>query len=114
MATTTTTTINSASRPRLPAVALALAALGLSCAAAVAAPIDVWRLEQRARGGDIAAQLRLGRLYQEGMRVELDYAHSAAWFRIAADTGDARGRFELGMKYFAGQGVKRGMKSDRS
>ncbi len=90
-----------------PVATAVLVAIGLSSAATGATPLDLWELERRARDGDVAAQLRLGRLYAEGVRVELDYAHSVAWFQIAADSGDVRGRFELGMKYFSGKGVTR-------
>ncbi len=63
--------------------------------------------ETTARGGDSAAQIALGLLYENGYGVARDYARAVAWYQHAAEQGDAKGQYELGMKYLKGQGVAR-------
>jgi len=43
--------------------------------------------------------------YYHGQGVPQDYVTSAAWLRRAADQGDPRTQFNLGIMYAAGQGV---------
>lgn len=63
-------------------------------------------LTRAARQGDAGAQLRLGGIYSaEGALRDLKTAF--AWYRQAADQGDAAGEYKVGMMLLRGEGVKR-------
>nr|QQZ49993.1 sel1 repeat family protein [Phenylobacterium glaciei] len=55
------------------------------------------------RGTD--AQFNLGLLYDNGQGAPQDHAAAAAWYRKAADQGDAEAQTNLGIAYATGQGV---------
>jgi len=63
------------------------------------------QLLELARQGEPAAQLYLGRLYEEGRGVGQDYAEAARWTRMAAERGDGQAQFNLAVFYRDGQGV---------
>ena len=44
-------------------------------------------------------------MYKNGQRVPQDYATAVKWWRKAADEGDARSQFNLGIMYDIGRGV---------
>ncbi len=46
-------------------------------------------LEQAARGGEAAAQVRLGRMLMQGTHVDLDYVAAHKWFNVAATLGSS-------------------------
>ena len=50
---------------------------------------EIVQLLQRAEQGDAEAQIELGMLYSVGVGVPEDDAESVAWFRRAAEQGDA-------------------------
>ena len=54
---------------------------------------------------DAVAQVSLGRLYYNGQGLTQDYAQSAAWFRNAAEQGNADAQMELGYSYELGHGA---------
>ncbi len=58
-----------------------------------------------ARGGDLAAMLKMAVFYADGPKSVRDPASSAMWSRKAADGGAAEGAFNLGLAYQAGFGV---------
>ena len=61
-----------------------------------------------AQNGNVAAQLVLGDMYENGSVpgvVPKDYAQAAAWFRKAAEQGDVDAQDELASLYNNGQGV---------
>lgn len=67
--------------------------------------------EQRAAAkGDVAAELWLGKVYLTGILngkvIQADWAKSFAWFRKAADKGNAAGEDNVGHAYRNGWGVK--------
>jgi uncharacterized protein len=64
-------------------------------------------LIQQAQSGDAAAQLELGRAYQEGKGVPRDDGQAVGWFRKAADQGNAAAQNSLGVMYSEGRGVPR-------
>ena len=67
---------------------------------------SVERLEKLAKEGSSGAQLALGKLYFEGAEgVEQNHKKAAVWFQKAADQGNARGMFNLGVCYDGGLGV---------
>ena len=56
-------------------------------------------LQQRAKSGDIAAQLELGKEYFKGVNRPLNRALALYYFKLAADAGSPEGMFNLGMCY---------------
>jgi len=48
-------------------------------------------------------------MYDSGQGVAQDYAEAAAWYRKAAEQGDAVAQFNLGSMYFKGKGAQRGL-----
>ena len=61
---------------------------------------------EAAERGDAQAGYYLGRLYELGKGVQLDYRRAAEWYRLAAKIGDnADAQFALGELYFKGRGV---------
>jgi TPR repeat protein len=61
--------------------------------------------EPLARAGRVDAQVYLGWLYGRGLGVEMNFATSARWYRLAAEQGDPNAQYELGLLYELGQGV---------
>ncbi len=55
--------------------------------------------------GDPNAAVALGLLYENGIKVPLDYAEARKWFQSAADKGSAAGEYELGLMYQNGRGI---------
>lgn len=100
-------------RPRTlaarPLSLLALLWLGLCLATAAASGSTDDALRARAEAGDAASQAQLGYEYfrHAGHGPAGDYAQALAWFRRAADQGDAKGESYLGMMYYSGRGVPR-------
>ena len=58
-----------------------------------------------AEQGDLEVQLKLGRIYDEGEGVPINYKEAAKWYRRAANQGHARAQFFLGGMYYKGDGV---------
>jgi TPR repeat protein len=56
------------------------------------------------------AQYNLGNMYREGKGVQQDNTQAAAWYRKAADQGDAAAQFNLGLMYLHGEGVQQDFK----
>jgi hypothetical protein len=52
------------------------------------------------------AQQKLADLYYLGQGVPLSYQQAAAWYRKAAEQGNAEAQFQLGHLYATGQGVE--------
>ena len=97
----------------------AACALATACGLALAAPADDFREGERAyRSGDlVAATTSLRRAADAGHApsqvllasilddAEFD-AEAVAWYRKAAEQGDAGGEYGLGSMYLSGEGVK--------
>jgi TPR repeat protein len=49
----------------------------------------------RAEAGDVAAQARLGQIYEHGLGVPRDPAEAARWYGLAAEQGHAIAQFKL-------------------
>ena len=81
------------------------ALLAALCACSPASDVDGLRLA--AEGGDAAAQLELGSMYDEGRGVSEDDAEAARWLRMAAEQGLAAAQGRLGEMYAEGLGVPR-------
>lgn len=64
-------------------------------------------LIDRANKGDAAAELELGRAYEEGKGVAQDDAEATLWFRKAAEQGYPQAQNSLGVMYALGRGVNR-------
>jgi hypothetical protein len=62
-----------------------------------------------AKGGDAAAQYRLGEMYDLGRGVKQDYAQAVKWYRAAAEQGQAEAQFALAEMYKNGDGVAKDM-----
>jgi TPR repeat protein len=52
-----------------------------------------------------ALRRSLGDAYAKGQGVPRDFAQAAAWYRRAADQGNADAQYSLGEMYYAGDGV---------
>ncbi|MBP6950843.1 MAG: sel1 repeat family protein, partial [Alphaproteobacteria bacterium] len=65
-------------------------------------------LKQTATNGDILAQIKLGRMYEEGRgvggRSEANDVIAVGWYRQAAEKEDARAQNNLGWMYMEGRG----------
>lgn len=59
----------------------------------------------RAMAGDAQAQFELGERFFQGVGVDQNYAHAAAWFQSAAIQGHVRAQCNLAMICFIGRGV---------
>jgi hypothetical protein len=63
--------------------------------------MDGNEIEYQAHCGDAEAQ------YYVGRNIAADDAEAAKWYRLAAEQGHARARFNLGVMYYLGDGVPR-------
>ena len=68
-------------------------------------PLAVVR--QYAEGGDVSAQMELGRRYYRGIGVEKSDSEAAKWIERAAEQGDPNAQFNVGVLYEQGLGVPR-------
>jgi hypothetical protein len=59
----------------------------------------------RAMAGDAQAQFELGERFFQGLGVEQNYAHAAAWFQSSATLGHNKAQCNLAMMCFIGRGV---------
>lgn len=60
------------------------------------------------------AEYNLGACYAGGFGVSQDYVQSVKWYRRAAERGYAPAQFNLGCRYFAGEGVEKNLKEAES
>jgi TPR repeat protein len=60
----------------------------------------------KANAGDAQSQWLVGKAYDEGISVPLDYSQAAVWYRKAADNGLASAQLSLGVLYENGHGVE--------
>lgn len=67
---------------------------------------DVSQLQSQAAGGDPLAQLKLARAYERGEGVSENKEMAAAWYRKAAEQGNAEAQNSLGALYLVGDGVE--------
>lgn len=58
-------------------------------------------------GRQVESFLNLGQIYDEGNHVAQDDIESFKWFAKAAECGDARGEYRIGLMYYDGIGVER-------
>ena len=63
--------------------------------------------QKAAEQGNVAAQFKLGRMYEVGLdgRVTKDPAEAARWYRKAAEQGHIRAQVILGLMYEVGRGL---------
>jgi TPR repeat protein len=94
---------------RVPGVVLHALAGSLASSSPAEPPTDpagrVAHYTDRAKTGDVAAQIALGVIYAKGEGVAQDYAMAANWFRRAAEKGAVRAQYDLGVLYERGRGV---------
>lgn len=62
-------------------------------------------LENEAAQGDANAQLKLGKVYDEGVLVEKDPEKAYEYFKLAADQDNPHALYELGQCYLEGKGT---------
>ena len=77
-------------------LAAGIAALSFAVKPAPYVPPRVRALEEKARTGDVAAQLELGNLYYNGDGVPRDAREAMRWWRGAAEKGNAVAQLNLG------------------
>ncbi|KAF9160617.1 hypothetical protein DFQ26_005359, partial [Actinomortierella ambigua] len=66
-----------------------------------------WWYHKAANGGNVVAQIRLARMYENGQGVVASNASKAAtWYRRAADGGSAEAQLALGKMYTDGYGIE--------
>src|SRR3569623_1417592 len=68
---------------------------------------EMQQMEQRARDGDVTAQLELGSAYSLGRGVDKDNAAARMWLSQAPDKGSAVAQVMLAYFYRDGLGVER-------
>ena len=88
---------------RWPAVTFLAA--GLSIAATLPAVSSEVPLERRARQGEAAAQLELGRRLEHGIGQRADVKAAVQWYRQAAAQGNPGAQYALGRLQAAGDGL---------
>jgi hypothetical protein len=81
--------------------------LGITIAGWCQTQASVSDLIQRAGEGDPAAQVELGRAYEDGTGVAQDDAKAVEWFPKAAEQGNSQAQNSLGVMYALGRGVER-------
>jgi len=74
------------------------------------ADVQLARLQEGGRNGDLQAQARLGIMYYLGVGVPMDWNEAQAWFRKAAERGRPDAQLKLGVMCFMGQGMPRDVK----
>jgi hypothetical protein len=92
----------------------AVFALILSLSPLFADDTDVQSLQAAAAKGDPAAEQKLGRAYQLGEGVPVDFAKAHDWYRKSAAQGNAKAMHDLGYMYHFGQGVTADQKAAAS
>jgi TPR repeat protein len=65
------------------------------------------KLTAEATSGDVDAQMELAHRYARGIGLEADFAKANGWYRKAADQGNAKGAYCLGLAYFHGIGMEK-------
>lgn len=63
----------------------------------VAQSVSIIELTSKAEGGDIDAQLELGRIYSEGSGVEVSINIAKKWYKLAVRQGSAEAQYRLAM-----------------
>ena len=58
-----------------------------------------------AEQGNVEAQYKLGRMYEDGLGIAQDYAEAVKWYRKAAEQGNAFAQGDLGWMYDSGHGI---------
>jgi len=66
-------------------------------------------IKHSAEAGDVEAQYRLARIYDDGDGVKRDVGKAISWYRRAAESGQLEAQMELGEKYRTGTGVERNL-----
>ena len=59
-----------------------------------------------ADAGSLDAQLRLAKLYREGLKLSQNDERAAHYYRMAAEQGNAVAEYKLGTMYYGGHGVE--------
>jgi TPR repeat protein len=62
---------------------------------------------QQAEAGKVPAMFEVGRMYELGRGVDIDYATAVQWYQRAAEAGNADAKGRLGRLYLEGKGVPR-------
>jgi uncharacterized protein len=60
-----------------------------------------------AQKGNVEAQVRLAKIFAEGLSGRLDLAKAAKWYDRAATAGNAEAQYTLGVMYLNGLGIKK-------
>jgi hypothetical protein len=63
--------------------------------------------QKLAEQGNVEAQRKLGRMYEEGLGVKQDYREAVKWYLKAAEKGNAQAQYKLGTMYALGKGVRK-------
>ncbi|SCA55634.1 exported hypothetical protein [Candidatus Terasakiella magnetica] len=63
------------------------------------------RLEAKAMNGDIRATYKLGLLFSQGKKVQVDYVTAFEWFLRAAKHDDVKAMMKVSDMYLAGKGI---------
>lgn len=63
--------------------------------------------QKLAEQGNVEAQHKLGRMYEEGLGVKQDYKEAVKWYLKAAEKGHAQSQYKLGTMYALGKGVSK-------
>jgi len=69
-------------------------------------PVEVSQLQTNAQAGDSAAQLKLGKAYEDGNGIPQSDNQAVKWYRAAAEQGNAAAQNDLGRMFRLGRGVE--------
>lgn len=69
-------------------------------------PVEVSQLQTNAQAGDSAAQLKLGKAYEDGNGIPQSDNQAVKWYRAAAEQGNAIAQNDLGLMFRLGRGVE--------
>jgi uncharacterized protein len=69
-------------------------------------PVEISQLQTKAQAGDSAAQLKLGKAYEDGNGVLQSDNQAVKWYRAAAEQGNATAQNDVGLMFRLGRGVE--------
>ena len=87
-------------------VSYLVAALIIASSLFAATTKQAEEVRRLAEQGDLQAQVKLARMYEEGRGVPKDFDEALKWYKEAAEHGDAFAQGTLGWFYQYGQGVE--------
>lgn len=64
----------------------------------------------RASNGDMESQYNLGKMFTQGIGVNIDHSQATSWYEKAANQGSVKAEYKLGLIYYEGTGTRKNSK----